>query len=101
MSAIPADTVSLTQEEAPHASEAIWSPDTQETPPTVHHLHDVSGMNLEEDDQESLYGSEADADEQREQEILYREEHEEPCTFGRERGICRCCGELTLEPDEY
>lgn len=75
--------------------------DTQQTPPTVHYLQDISGINLEEDDRESLYGSEADAAEQREHELLYRDYDEEPCTFGRERGICRCCGELTLEPDEY
>jgi hypothetical protein len=27
-------------------------------------------------------------------------EEDEPCTFGLQRGICRCCGELTIEPDE-
>jgi len=74
------------------------SSDTQETPPTVQYFQDISGVNIEEDNHESLYGSEADAAEQREHELLYRDEGE-PCTFGRERGLCHCCGEITVEPE--
>jgi hypothetical protein len=88
-----------TQGNLPSDTQETMPYEAQQTPPTVQHLQDISGVNIEEDDHESLYGSEADAAEQREYDLLYREYDEEPCTFGRERGICRCCGELTVEPE--
>jgi len=81
----PRGTVALTQEEAlmlgangepdgfvPYASQDIWRPDR--TAPSVDEVYETQSVG--------------------------HEDSEEPCTFGMERGICRCCGELTIERDE-
>jgi hypothetical protein len=90
----PRGTVRLSHEEAlllgptgepdgfiPFESEGIWSPERR----TAEEL----------DDELDNYAAERDAEE----DLRWPTDDEEPCSFGVQRGICRCCGELTVEPD--
>jgi hypothetical protein len=100
----PRGTVRLTQQEAlllsptgepdgfiPFESEGIWSPERR--------------TREELDDELDNYAAERYAEEKwipaakEEEDLSWPTDDEEPCTFGMQRGICRCCGELTVEPD--
>jgi len=120
----PRGTVALCSEEAfllaptgepegfvPYASEAIWRPSS---PPLQESLHvsapavataDVDPPDLWAGISDSALNEMLDTMEARMEQESNRApspatEDDEPCTFGLQRGICRCCGELTIEPDE-
>jgi hypothetical protein len=107
----PRGTVSLTPDETfqlgpegepswfiPFESEGIWHPERRTAAEMDRELDRYASVRRELETCRCPACLENRGEEEHDL-LRWPTDDEEPCTFGMQRGICRCCGELTVEPD--